>query len=202
MRTTLVTTIFALALTISLNAQSKELKQLARWMEGNYSSAAQAARDTNYFDIRLHIKRVWHNRPGYWFYVEQAVAAAQARPYRQRFYHLFQRADGTFESEVYTVDNPLRLAGAWKNTKLLAGITPDSLTLRAGCSVVLTLENGRFVGSTVGTGCASDLRGASHATSEVTISASEMRSWDRGYNAAGEQVWGATEGPYIFVKGK
>jgi hypothetical protein len=27
-----------------------------------------------------------------------------------------------------------------------------------------------------------------------------MISWDRGYNDAGEQVWGAEKGGYIFLK--
>jgi hypothetical protein len=27
-----------------------------------------------------------------------------------------------------------------------------------------------------------------------------MESWDRGFDAWGNQVWGAAEGPYIFDK--
>ena len=57
-----------------------------------------------------------------------------------------------------------------------------------------------WTGSTAGKECGSDLRGASYATSEVTISSSTLESWDRGYDAADKQVWGAEKGPYIFAR--
>jgi len=55
-----------------------------------------------------------------------------------------------------------------------------------------------FEGGTVGEGCESTLSGATYATSEVTLDASTLESWDRGYDAEGTQVWGATAGPYVF----
>ena len=48
--------------------------------------------------------------------------------------------------------------------------------------------------------CASDLRGAAYATSEVTITPQFVLSWDRGFDNTGKQVWGATEGPYVFLR--
>ena len=59
---------------------------------------------------------------------------------------------------------------------------------------------GAFEGSTVENECVSTLRGAAYATSEVTVSRERLTSWDRGFDAGGGQVWGATEGPYIFDK--
>jgi len=59
---------------------------------------------------------------------------------------------------------------------------------------------GVFSGSTVTRECASDLRGAAYATSEVEITAAALISWDRGYAADGRQVWGAVKGGYIFKK--
>jgi len=44
------------------------------------------------------------------------------------------------------------------------------------------------------------MRGASYASSEVTLTATELNTWDRGYDAGGAQVWGSTKGPYRFVK--
>jgi len=57
-----------------------------------------------------------------------------------------------------------------------------------------------FEGSTVGEGCGSSLRGAAYATSEVELWPTYLRTWDRGFDARGEQVWGATEGPYVFER--
>jgi hypothetical protein len=32
------------------------------------------------------------------------------------------------------------------------------------------------------------------------VTANEITSWDRGFDSAGKQVWGATKGPYQFKK--
>ena len=57
-----------------------------------------------------------------------------------------------------------------------------------------------FYGATRENDCESSLRGASYATSEVRLFADAMHSWDRGYDADGVQVWGATAGPYEFLR--
>ena len=57
-----------------------------------------------------------------------------------------------------------------------------------------------WAGSTQGKGCSSTLGGASYATSQVTVTPLELRSWDQGFDAAGKQVWGAEKGPYVFLK--
>jgi hypothetical protein len=43
-------------------------------------------------------------------------------------------------------------------------------------------------------------RGAAYATSEVTILPDRLVNWDRGFDAPGGQVSGATEGGYVFLK--
>ena len=81
----------------------------------------------------------------------------------------------------------------------MAGLTPDSLEARDGCEVFLTRDgDGPFVGGTVDRNCPSSLRGASYATTEVRITESGMVSWDQGFDANGNQVWGATAGGYVF----
>jgi len=181
--------------------RGRDLDRLAAWLSGSYSSAAQAQRDTSFFDIRLHIVPIWgHRTDARWFYVEQAAADRLERPYRQRVYRLTRVADGGFESAVFALSEPLRFAGAWRRTALLAPLTPDSLVAREGCSVFLTRDGGRFTGGTRGQGCASELRGAAHATSEVTIERSRLLTLDRGWAADGTQAWGSTRGPYEFLR--
>ena len=46
----------------------------------------------------------------------------------------------------------------------------------------------------------SDLQGAAYAVSEAIISPQGLLTWDRGFDAAGKQVWGATKGGYDFVR--
>lgn len=183
-------------------ASASDLSRLAACMAGSFSSLAQAQADSDYFDIRLEMAPVWRERSdAIWLYVEQARADRLDRPYRQRVYRLSARADGALVSEVYTLPSPLRFAGAFRQERPLAALSPDSLTAREGCAIVLRPQpDGSFAGATEGRACPSDLRGAAYATSEVVIRPGEMVSWDRGFDAEGKQVWGATKGGYVFRK--
>jgi hypothetical protein len=183
-----------------LSAQfSPDMKKLAAMMQGSFSSELQSKNDSTYFDIRLQIVPIWEQRTdGIWMYVEQAVAKMQDKPYRQRVYRLTELGNGKFESAVFTLKSPLRFAG---KPQLVNELTPDSLTLKDGCSVILNKESKKkFVGGTDGSKCPSDLKNASYASSEVFITPKMMVSWDRGFDKEGKQVWGAQKGGYRFVK--
>jgi len=153
---------------------------------------------------------IWSEREdGPWLYVEQAAYSNLARPYRQRVYHLTPAGPeepGSIRSEVYTLPgDPLELAAAWEEPSRFEAFGPENLEPRAGCAILLDVNRSggtpvSYVGSTVGEGCDSTLAGAAYATSEVVITERVLESWDRGFDAEGEQVWGATEGAYRFVK--
>lgn len=179
-----------------------DLNRLANALTGSFSNAEQSRGDKAFQFVVLHAVRIWPARSdGPWLYVEQAMADAPGMPYRQRVYQLAVGADGTLESRVYALVDPVAATGAWQKPMPLAELTPAALSARDGCTVFLrALPDGSFVGGTRGNGCASDLRGASHATSEVTISADDLITWDRGYNAVGRQVWGSTRGGYRFKR--
>lgn len=197
----LLVVLFAITSVSLANPKPKsQLMKLVSYMEGSFSSQKQSEQDTNYFDIRLRMKRIWSDRAdGVWLYVEQATSSVQQKPYRQRVYHVTQIGKNKFESAVYTIENPLRFAGDFKKESPLAGLTPDSLKSRDGCSVFLTKnKKGYYSGSTIGKDCSSDLRGAKYATSEVKVYKNKIVSWDRGWGDNGEQIWGATGGGYIF----
>jgi len=179
--------------------------RLTAFLVGDFSSAEQAKMDPDYRPITLHTRRIWSERTdGVWLYVEQAMATAADKPYRQRVYHLTGDGGMSVRSDVYTLPgDALSYAGAWREPAKLWGVTPERLTLRDGCSISLkVLPDGTFLGGTSGTGCGSDLRGASYATSEAHIFADRMVTWDRGFDAEAKQVWGAEKGGYIFVKAK
>ena len=182
-----------------LHAQSKDFQMLANYMAGSYSSEEQHLKDTaNYFDIHLQIIPIWKsNSDGYWFYVEQAMNGFLEKPYRQRVYHLKEREKG-FESVIYTLKDPLRFTG---NPEMVERLPFDSLAEKEGCSVFLTKtgEN-EYSGNTIGKNCPSDRKGATYATSIVTITDNLLLSWDRGFDDKDEQVWGAEKGGYRFVK--
>lgn len=176
---------------------------VAAMLSGSYSTAAQAELDANFFDVRLHIVPIWTERAdGPWLYVEQAMADEQNSPYRQRVYHLIDHGAGAVEVVVYEFpSNPLTFAGAWKDPARMNALDPALLAPRMGCIVLLRPHGAnQFVGSTRGNNCESTLRGAVRATSQVTLTPNELQEWDRGYDAAGNQVWGPVTGPYRFLK--
>jgi hypothetical protein len=179
------------------------LEQFQALLAGNYSSAAQAKRDTSYFNISLVMVPIWENRTdGKWLYVEQALASKRDKPYRQRVYRLVHPSKNVFTSEIYTIKEPLTYAGAQNSDSKMQKLTFDKIELKEGCTVTMTKKGDVYEGGTDGRKCPSDLRGATYATTKITLKPSELQSWDQGFNADGKKVWGATKGGYIFVKRK
>ncbi|MCB0770903.1 MAG: chromophore lyase CpcT/CpeT [Flavobacteriales bacterium] len=184
-----------------LAQRTRALEELASTMVGSYTSAAQAVEDTSYFDIELEMVRVWPKRKdGVWLYVEQAAAKRKEKPYRQRVYHLQQVNDSTFTSDILSIKSGDTLFGAYKDPILLERLHMDSLEMIEGCTITLHHRGKTYVGSTEGRRCSNAWGKATYATSEVTIAPGLMVSWDRGYNDADEQVWGAEKGGYRFVR--
>jgi hypothetical protein len=175
-------------------------RQLAQWLEGRFDSSAQATRDRRYFDVTLAVCSVSAPSVGATaLYVEQAMRGRA--PYRQRLYVISAGADGAriAESRVFEFVDPASVTGLC-DREGTATIEPEAVIERAGCTVTLVLEGDRFVGSTSGHECLSTLMGASYATTQITLDAQRLESWDRGFDSAGRQVWGATAGPYQFER--
>lgn len=196
--------LYALLLPTVLIAQDKQASPftlLTAYMQGTFSSVEQAKSDTDYFEIELEMARFNTDaKDGVWLYVEQATAAKKEKPYRQRVYHVEQVDANTFTSTIMSIKGGEVWYGSYAEPEKLNGLSLDSLEALPGCAITLTYKDGSFVGSTDGRKCANAWGKATYATSEVTISPGLMVSWDRGYNDAGEQVWGAEKGGYRFVK--
>lgn len=182
-------------------AADKELNELVQLMEGKFSSALQAQNDSSYFNISLVMTTIWPDRTdGKWLYVEQAVSSGLDKPYRQRVYHLQHPAKDTFTSDIYTIQNPLSFAGLQNDKTKADKLTFKLIDLKEGCTVTLVHKNDVYEGGTYKDKCPSDLRGATYATTKITLKKGELISWDQGFDSTGKQVWGATKGGYIFIK--
>lgn len=183
-------------------ATTLALERLATLLTGSFTSADQALADKNYRHTTLHTVRIWQDRSdGPWLYLEQALAVAPDQPYRQRVFQLVAAPDGSLETRVFTLDDPIKATGAWRKTVPLSEFTPNHLTFNEGCTVHFrAMPDGAFVGSTRGDGCPSDMRGATHATTEATLTSEKIVWWERGFNATGRQVWGSATGGYVFKR--
>jgi len=175
--------------------------RLFRHLSGSFSSNEQSRRDMQYLDVRLATCRVDAPELGAQvMYVEQAVATALARPYRQRIYVVEAgETPSTASSRVLELTTPRDFIGACDEDAMRT-VTLSETVDRPGCVVELTWDGTRFSGGTVGMACLTDFNGATYATSEVTIDSEGLTSWDRGYDAADVQVWGAVVGPYEFTR--
>ena len=173
--------------------------RLLSYLEGTFDSADQAEANPDYFAVSLVSCVVDAPELGARaLYVEQALMSSPDAPYRQRIYTI-EAADAVRAStRIYAIVGEEDAVGICAGPR--ATVRARDVTLREGCGVDVVWDGARYTGGTQGEACASSLRGAAYATSEVELSDDELDSWDRGYNAQGEQVWGATAEPYVFVR--
>jgi hypothetical protein len=185
----------------SQEKSNSDVERLVNYMSGKFDSSRQAENYEKYYNIQLIMIPVWEDKDEHWLYVEQAMASKPQEPYRQRFYKISKSDDNTIMSQVYELKAPKKFIGQWKKPSFFDQITTDDITLREGCAIYLTQEaKGFYKGSTKDKACSSSLRGASYATSIVKISPEMLTSWDRGFDDNGNQVWGAEDGAYNFIK--
>lgn len=170
---------------------------------GTYDSAEQAAEDPAYYDILLTMCPLDLPELGeHVLYVEQSLHETPGQPYRQRLYLLEAgETEGEGVSRIFEHARPRSLVGGCLDPEALE-VAVEDLTELEGCEVILSWDatEARWTGGTIADHCATDWNGATWATSEISLDAEVLVSWDRGWSAEGEYVWGATEGGYRFVR--
>lgn len=176
---------------------------LATYLSGEFDSHEQAIEDPTYFEIQLVTCPVDAPDLGSTvLYVEQAAMDSPEAPYRQRLYVLSGDEDPhVAHTEVFALANPAAAVGLCGSPHN-ASFDDGDVVLRDGCGVHVTWNEvpATFEGGTRGTACSSALGDATYATSDVSIGEDLLTSWDRGWVTEGEQAWGATAGPYRFVR--
>ncbi|MCE7996402.1 MAG: hypothetical protein HEP71_30770 [Roseivirga sp.] len=199
---TVLTAIVLMGCSQSKHHEEEKETSLIDLMTGSFDSRKQAAADSAYYNISLHMYPIWTNREGSWLYVEQALASTEDKPYRQRVYKLENQQDGTIKSSVYTLSDEENFIGKWKDPGFFNQFTAKGiLAEREGCAVIMKrIDDTSFEGATVGKACVSTLRGAAYATSSVTIAIDRVESWDQGFDSNDQQVWGAEKAGYVFDK--
>ena len=184
--------------TTALSDKDTDLEELFALMQGSFNSKAQAMADPEFYNISLHMYPIWKEK-GYYLYVEQALDSVQDKPYRQRIYQIERVDKSTFSSTIFTIPGSTTWVGVWKDPAAFDSLSVNDLVKRKGCEVLLKkLGPNYFKGATKEYSCLSKLNGASYATSEVEITSGKIKSWDRGFDAEGHQVWGSMKGGYIF----
>ncbi|NJD31880.1 MAG: hypothetical protein FIB04_08345 [Gammaproteobacteria bacterium] len=173
------------------------LDDYVRLQVGTFSSEAQAARDPAYGAATWHVAEVWAGRgkDERWLYSESWMKDAPV-PYMQRMSRVMVEG-GSIVARRYSIPQAARFNGAWRDPRRLDVLQPADLTEMAGCDAVLTRAGaGRFEGGTVGDHCRNSYKGATYAISRVVLDADGMLNWDRGFDAAGNLMWGPANAGY------
>lgn len=186
------------------SAEPELLDRFASYLTGRFDSKEQADADKDFFAIQLWVCPITAPELGERvLYVEQAAMSALDKPYRQRLYVLesapSEGRDPRVRSRIFTLADPGAAIGLCERAERPT-MTASDAQERVGCAVTVAWDGTRFQGSSDGKACPSKLRGASHATVEVTLDNAVLESWDRGYDQSDKQVWGAEKGPYRFVR--
>jgi hypothetical protein len=137
------------------------------------------------------------------FYVAQAAAETQDKPYRQRVYVL-TRIEGRAVNRIYRLKAPEKYVGAHEKPELLAALTPDDLQLEEGCDLVWTRVSRKLYTGVAGAAktCRTSWRGASYVVSHVEMTPTTITSLDQGFDDAGAHKWGPPLGAagHIFTR--
>lgn len=131
-------------------------------------------------------------------YQEQALSERLSSPYRQRFLRIAPSADGqSVESRAFKPSTPETWIGLCERSQAKRVVKANDLG-ESVCSVFLKRSGENYIGETPTKGCPTNHRGAVRTTNTILLHQAGMDTRDRGFDAAGNLVWGATDEPYQF----
>ena len=183
----------------------EHVKAVASHLIGVMDTSTQAAANADLPHVRITSCQVWleegadlNTSHSLFLYQEQALAKNLNQPYRQRFLRLAPSLNGkTVESKSFVPNNPEQWIGLCNQSASTRLIRYDGMSDRQ-CSVFLVPREDDYMGKTQPGGCATNLRGAAIITNTIILHSEGMDTWDRGFDAQGNQVWGANNEAYQF----
>lgn len=188
---------------------NRQVEEVANRLQGVMTTTEQARSNPDAPDVRMTTCKVevedaaasqLTDSPVTFLYQEQALSSKLDQPYRQRFLRISVSGDRqSVESAGFEPANPQAFVGLCKKPETQRMVKLSDLgTYR--CSVFLKPIGENYQGETPESGCPSNYRGAARIANTVILQPGGMETWDRGFDAAGNQVWGAQDKPYQFRK--
>lgn len=175
---------------------------------GSWTSRAQSA-DPRYDWVESETIRILQDREdGVWLYQENAIlatspdetpaAGAKDRPYFQIVIQLRSTGPHDIHSTTYRIESPEGRAGArglWRSQG--TGFDPDWIGSVACMSSLSRISEGYWTGAA---DCPNSYRGGVKVDSRSIRTPDSYVNWDRGFDVAGQHVWGPAAGGYIFLR--
>lgn len=183
----------------------QQVNEVATHLVGAMDTSAQAKATPGAPNVRITTCKVQVqnaadvNRPDAVFlYQEQALTNKLELPYRQRFLRIAPTSNNLkIESAAFKPPTPKAWIGLCSQPETQRNVPRRDLG-EFTCSVFLQRTGKNYVGETAPGGCPSNFRGAARITNRIILHQTGMDTLDRGYDAAGKQIWGAKEQPYQF----
>jgi len=183
----------------------QQVQEVVTHLDGAMDTSAQAKANPDAPNVRITTCKVKVqdagalNRPGSVFlYQEQALSQRLSSPYRQRFLRIAPTTDN-LKVESAAFKPPTGAAWIGLCTKPEAERTVQRKDIgETNCSVFLQRKGENYIGETSAAGCPSNYKGATRITNRIVLHQAGMDTLDRGFDAAGNQIWGAKEEPYQF----
>ena len=182
----------------------QQASEVVAHLVGVMDTSAQAATNAKSANVRMTTCKIQvpdaaeRDRNVTFLYQEQALTENLGKPYRQRFLRI---APSTERQRVRSLSFRPAQAENWiglcNQPETRRVVTLQDLGMPV-CSVWLQKSGDNYVGSTPEGGCPANVRGAVKITNRIVLHDTGMDTLDRGFNAAGKQVWGATSDSYQF----
>lgn len=174
-------------------------------LTGTFDSSSQAIDNPSYLDVTVqHCEVKLTDLPitlntGRFLALRQGIST-ESNPYRSRILRIFAgQAPGVVRISSYAATQENLLADICSKPESERVVSFNQLAAEK-CTTQASYRDGTFVGGTTGDGCASSRAGAVRMTSEITLDAQGMTTWDRGWDASGNVVWGPEKEPYRFER--
>ncbi|WP_164928520.1 chromophore lyase CpcT/CpeT [Gloeobacter violaceus] len=186
----------------ALPATERQVEEVVTRLTGIMTTTQQAQSDAARPDVRMttcSVQLEGDKSKAIYLYQEQTMSNNLGAPYRQRLLRIAASADGrAVESAGFKFVEAKPLAGLCAKPAAERLIAPMALDGDPTCTVRLVQAGDKYMGTTPEGGCQSNVRGAARITNEITLYKEGMDTRDRGFDAQGNQVWGAKEEPYRF----
>ena len=183
----------------------QQVDEVVSHLDGAMDTSAQAKAKPNAPNVRITTCKVKvqdagvFSRPDAVFlYQEQALSQRLTSPYRQRFLRIAPVVGSQkVASAVFKPPTPSAWVGLCAKPEVERVVNSSDIGV-SSCSVFLQRSGENYIGETPPRGCPSDYKGAVRITNQIVLHQAGMDTLDRGFDAAGNQIWGAKEEPYQF----
>jgi hypothetical protein len=188
-------------------SNQQQVEDVASRLEGTMDTSAQSRANPKVANVRMTSCRIGINQSNspstnksIFLYQEQALSSELNKPHRQSFLEISSVNNGrTVRSLSYKPVNPQAAINLCNKPTSERMVKLNDIG-KPFCTVFLTRSQENYIGITPSQGCPANVRGAVKITNTIVLSDATMKTWDRGFNAKGKQVWGDESNGYEFRK--